>query len=141
MPRGAEDEFAPRGPRPADSVPSGLFGLDTELLVLYAALGEVPRRPSGRVSVAGWLPLRRRPGWNPASGSASPVGRARARAGVGHLRGDRPALAPEGGAPPAGATGRRRGVCPTRWGRAPGCWGRAPGWGRRSWHCPAWPGP
>ncbi|MFJ3923821.1 hypothetical protein [Streptomyces sp. NPDC090022] len=39
--RGAEDEFAPCGPRLADSVPFGVFGLGTGLLVLYAALGEV----------------------------------------------------------------------------------------------------
>ncbi|MDJ0383285.1 hypothetical protein [Streptomyces sp. G-G2] len=41
MLRGAEEEFAPRGPRLADSVPFGVFGLGTGLLVLYAALGEV----------------------------------------------------------------------------------------------------
>ncbi|MER5934629.1 hypothetical protein [Streptomyces sp. NPDC002054] len=39
--RGGEDDFAPRGPRLADSVPFGVFGLGTGLLVLYAALGEV----------------------------------------------------------------------------------------------------
>ncbi|WP_424214109.1 hypothetical protein ACN20G_19670 [Streptomyces sp. BI20] len=39
--RGGEDEFTPRGPRLADSVPFGVFGLGTGLLVLYAALGEV----------------------------------------------------------------------------------------------------
>ncbi|MEV7614643.1 hypothetical protein [Streptomyces sp. NPDC089799] len=39
--RGTEDDFTPRGPRLADSVPFGLFGLGTGLLVLYAALGEV----------------------------------------------------------------------------------------------------
>ncbi|MFI5985637.1 hypothetical protein ACIBEA_32855 [Streptomyces sp. NPDC051555] len=41
MLRGAEEEFAPRGPRLGDSVPFGVFGLGTGLLVLYAALGEV----------------------------------------------------------------------------------------------------
>ncbi|MGW7461791.1 hypothetical protein [Streptomyces sp. NPDC054797] len=41
MLRGAEEEFAPRGPRLGDSVPYGVFGLGTGLLVLYAALGEV----------------------------------------------------------------------------------------------------
>lgn len=41
MLRGAEEEFRPRGPRLADSVPYGVFGLGTGLLVLYAALGEV----------------------------------------------------------------------------------------------------
>ncbi|MBT2406970.1 MULTISPECIES: hypothetical protein [unclassified Streptomyces] len=41
MLRGAEEEYAPRGPRLADSVPYGVFGLGTGLLVLYAALGEV----------------------------------------------------------------------------------------------------
>ncbi|MFI9065371.1 hypothetical protein ACIGQE_26450 [Streptomyces sp. NPDC053429] len=41
MLRGAEEEHAPRGPRLADSVPYGVFGLGTGLLVLYAALGEV----------------------------------------------------------------------------------------------------
>ncbi|MFF1556983.1 hypothetical protein [Streptomyces sp. NPDC058279] len=39
--RGGEEEYTPRGPRLADSVPYGLFGLGTGLLVLYAALGEV----------------------------------------------------------------------------------------------------
>ncbi|MEV8536926.1 hypothetical protein [Streptomyces sp. NPDC051211] len=39
--RGGEEDFAPRGPRLADSVPFGVFGLGTGLLVLYAALGEV----------------------------------------------------------------------------------------------------
>ncbi|MFF5443526.1 hypothetical protein [Streptomyces sp. NPDC012888] len=39
--RGVEDDFAARGPRLADSVPFGVFGLGTGLLVLYAALGEV----------------------------------------------------------------------------------------------------
>ncbi|MFB7259198.1 hypothetical protein [Streptomyces nojiriensis] len=41
MLRGAEEDFAPRGPRIGDSVPYGVFGLGTGLLVLYAALGEV----------------------------------------------------------------------------------------------------
>lgn len=41
MLRGAEEEYGPRGPRLADSVPYGVFGLGTGLLVLYAALGEV----------------------------------------------------------------------------------------------------
>ncbi|WP_327262135.1 hypothetical protein OG444_11900 [Streptomyces sp. NBC_01232] len=41
MLRGAEEEFAHRGPRLGDSVPYGVFGLGTGLLVLYAALGEV----------------------------------------------------------------------------------------------------
>ncbi|WP_328970733.1 hypothetical protein [Streptomyces sp. NBC_00239] len=41
MLRGAEDEFVPRGPRFTDSVPYGVFGLGTGVLVLYAALGEV----------------------------------------------------------------------------------------------------
>ncbi|MFD3323959.1 hypothetical protein [Streptomyces sp. NPDC058701] len=41
MLRGAEEEYAPRGPRLRDSVPYGVFGLGTGLLVLYAALGEV----------------------------------------------------------------------------------------------------
>ncbi|MEV6951323.1 hypothetical protein [Streptomyces sp. NPDC051183] len=41
MLRGAEEEFAPRGPRLGESVPYGVFGLGTGLLVLYAALGEV----------------------------------------------------------------------------------------------------
>lgn len=41
MLRGAEEEYAPRGPRLGDSVPYGVFGLGTGLLVLYAALGEV----------------------------------------------------------------------------------------------------
>ncbi|MFI8385615.1 hypothetical protein [Streptomyces sp. NPDC085540] len=41
MLRGAEEDFAPRGPRIGDSVPFGVFGLGTGLLVLYAALGEV----------------------------------------------------------------------------------------------------
>ncbi|MEU6300783.1 hypothetical protein [Streptomyces erythrochromogenes] len=41
MLRGAEEEYAPRGPRLGDSVPFGVFGLGTGLLVLYAALGEV----------------------------------------------------------------------------------------------------
>ncbi|MFC6985525.1 hypothetical protein [Streptomyces cirratus] len=41
MLRGTEEEYAPRGPRLADSVPYGVFGLGTGLLVLYAALGEV----------------------------------------------------------------------------------------------------
>ncbi|MCX5587178.1 hypothetical protein ACFV0H_35125 [Streptomyces erythrochromogenes] len=41
MLRGAEEEFTPRGPRLGDSVPFGVFGLGTGLLVLYAALGEV----------------------------------------------------------------------------------------------------
>ncbi|MEU3061056.1 hypothetical protein AB0P12_09825 [Streptomyces subrutilus] len=39
--RGAEEERTPRGPRLGDSVPYGVFGLGTGLLVLYAALGEV----------------------------------------------------------------------------------------------------
>ncbi|MBZ9595502.1 hypothetical protein NRK68_09915 [Streptomyces yangpuensis] len=41
MLRGAEEEYTPRGPRLGDSVPFGVFGLGTGLLVLYAALGEV----------------------------------------------------------------------------------------------------
>ncbi|MFF4428929.1 hypothetical protein ACFYZ4_07125 [Streptomyces sp. NPDC001513] len=41
MLRGAEEELAARGPRLGDSVPYGVFGLGTGLLVLYAALGEV----------------------------------------------------------------------------------------------------
>ncbi|MFD0268354.1 hypothetical protein ACFVGY_17530 [Streptomyces sp. NPDC127106] len=41
MLRGAEEEYGPRGPRLGDSVPYGVFGLGTGLLVLYAALGEV----------------------------------------------------------------------------------------------------
>ncbi|MEV0409583.1 hypothetical protein AB0I68_01935 [Streptomyces sp. NPDC050448] len=41
MLRGAEEEYRPRGPRLRDSVPYGVFGLGTGLLVLYAALGEV----------------------------------------------------------------------------------------------------
>ncbi|MGW0363158.1 hypothetical protein [Streptomyces sp. NPDC002990] len=41
MLRGGDQEYAPRGPRLADSVPYGVFGLGTGLLVLYAALGEV----------------------------------------------------------------------------------------------------
>ncbi|MEU8841800.1 hypothetical protein AB0D97_22120 [Streptomyces roseus] len=41
MLRGAEEEYGPRGPRIGDSVPYGMFGLGTGLLVLYAALGEV----------------------------------------------------------------------------------------------------
>ncbi|MEU7555527.1 hypothetical protein AB0B01_24845 [Streptomyces sp. NPDC044571] len=41
MLRGGEEEYGPRGPRLADSVPYGMFGLGTGLLVLYAALGEV----------------------------------------------------------------------------------------------------
>ncbi|MFD3934616.1 hypothetical protein ACFWSP_05750 [Streptomyces sp. NPDC058618] len=41
MLRGAEEEYTPRGPRLGDSVPYGVFGLGTGLLVLYAALGEV----------------------------------------------------------------------------------------------------
>ncbi|MCX5196883.1 hypothetical protein OOK31_23800 [Streptomyces sp. NBC_00249] len=42
MLRGAEeDHYARRGPRIGDSVPYGVFGLGTGLLVLYAALGEV----------------------------------------------------------------------------------------------------
>ncbi|MFD3543094.1 hypothetical protein ACFWUQ_26865 [Streptomyces sp. NPDC058662] len=41
MLRGAEEPYAPRGPRLGDSVPYGVFGLGTGLLVLYAALGEV----------------------------------------------------------------------------------------------------
>ncbi|MEU4732310.1 hypothetical protein [Streptomyces sp. NPDC023588] len=41
MLRGVEEDFAPRGPRLGDSVPYGVFGLGTGLLVLYAALGEV----------------------------------------------------------------------------------------------------
>ncbi|MCJ1681440.1 hypothetical protein MTF65_29615 [Streptomyces sp. APSN-46.1] len=41
MLRGAEEEYAPRGPRLGESVPYGVFGLGTGLLVLYAALGEV----------------------------------------------------------------------------------------------------
>ncbi|MFI5617366.1 hypothetical protein [Streptomyces sp. NPDC051567] len=39
--RGPEEEHTPHGPRLADSVPYGVFGLGTGLLVLYAALGEV----------------------------------------------------------------------------------------------------
>ncbi|MFD3549398.1 hypothetical protein ACFWUW_28015 [Streptomyces sp. NPDC058655] len=41
MLRGAEEQSTPRGPRLGDSVPYGVFGLGTGLLVLYAALGEV----------------------------------------------------------------------------------------------------
>lgn len=42
MLRGAEEEYyVTRGPRLGDSVPYGVFGLGTGLLVLYAALGEV----------------------------------------------------------------------------------------------------
>ncbi|MCX5378743.1 hypothetical protein [Streptomyces sp. NBC_00091] len=41
MLRGAEEEHTRRGPRIGDSVPYGVFGLGTGLLVLYAALGEV----------------------------------------------------------------------------------------------------
>ncbi|MEV7508860.1 MULTISPECIES: hypothetical protein [unclassified Streptomyces] len=41
MLRGAEEEYTARGPRLGDSVPFGVFGLGTGLLVLYAALGEV----------------------------------------------------------------------------------------------------
>ncbi|KJK47051.1 hypothetical protein [Streptomyces sp. NRRL F-4428] len=41
MLRGAEEEYTPRGPRLGDSVPFGVFGLGTGLLVLYAAMGEV----------------------------------------------------------------------------------------------------
>ncbi|MFJ6935989.1 hypothetical protein [Streptomyces sp. NPDC101132] len=41
MLRGAEEDRVFRGPRLADSVPFGVFGLGTGLLVLYAALGEV----------------------------------------------------------------------------------------------------
>ncbi|MEU9231650.1 hypothetical protein [Streptomyces subrutilus] len=41
MLRGAEEEYVARGPRLGDSVPYGVFGLGTGLLVLYAALGEV----------------------------------------------------------------------------------------------------
>ncbi|MGW0394142.1 hypothetical protein ACWDYJ_25310 [Streptomyces sp. NPDC003042] len=41
MLRGAEEEYVRRGPRLGDSVPYGVFGLGTGLLVLYAALGEV----------------------------------------------------------------------------------------------------
>lgn len=41
MLRGAEEEYGRRGPRIGDSVPYGVFGLGTGLLVLYAALGEV----------------------------------------------------------------------------------------------------
>ncbi|MFD7085273.1 hypothetical protein ACFYXV_22520 [Streptomyces sp. NPDC002181] len=41
MLRGAEEDYGPRGPRIGDSVPYGMFGLGTGLLVLYAALGEV----------------------------------------------------------------------------------------------------
>ncbi|WP_185921755.1 hypothetical protein [Streptomyces sp. WAC06614] len=41
MLRGGTDEFAARGPRLGDSVPFGVFGLGTGVLVLYAALGEV----------------------------------------------------------------------------------------------------
>ncbi|MDA5280046.1 hypothetical protein ACWGHM_16440 [Streptomyces sp. NPDC054904] len=41
MLRGAEEEYTRRGPRIGDSVPYGVFGLGTGLLVLYAALGEV----------------------------------------------------------------------------------------------------
>ncbi|MFJ4779190.1 hypothetical protein [Streptomyces sp. NPDC088762] len=41
MLRGTEEEYAPSGPRLGDSVPYGVFGLGTGLLVLYAALGEV----------------------------------------------------------------------------------------------------
>ncbi|MFJ9075956.1 hypothetical protein ACIRO3_11980 [Streptomyces sp. NPDC102278] len=41
MLRGTEEEYRPRGPRLGDSVPYGVFGLGTGLLVLYAALGEV----------------------------------------------------------------------------------------------------
>ncbi|CAL9420213.1 hypothetical protein SUDANB120_01835 [Streptomyces sp. enrichment culture] len=41
MLRGPEEPYGPAGPRLADSVPYGVFGLGTGLLVLYAALGEV----------------------------------------------------------------------------------------------------
>ncbi|MFD8983540.1 hypothetical protein, partial [Streptomyces sp. NPDC059564] len=41
MLRGAEEDYGRRGPRIGDSVPYGVFGLGTGLLVLYAALGEV----------------------------------------------------------------------------------------------------
>ncbi|MEV7723841.1 hypothetical protein AB0P15_03790 [Streptomyces sp. NPDC087917] len=41
MLRGSEEEYTRRGPRIGDSVPYGVFGLGTGLLVLYAALGEV----------------------------------------------------------------------------------------------------
>ncbi|GLV97385.1 hypothetical protein [Streptomyces lavendulae] len=41
MLRGAEEDPARHGPRIGDSVPYGVFGLGTGLLVLYAALGEV----------------------------------------------------------------------------------------------------
>ncbi|MCY0958176.1 hypothetical protein [Streptomyces sp. H27-H5] len=41
MLRGAEEEYRPHRPRLGDSVPYGVFGLGTGLLVLYAALGEV----------------------------------------------------------------------------------------------------
>ncbi|MFJ3877893.1 hypothetical protein ACIPW5_10580 [Streptomyces sp. NPDC090077] len=41
MLRGAEEDHTRRGPRIGDSVPYGVFGLGTGLLVLYAALGEV----------------------------------------------------------------------------------------------------
>ncbi|MFD7626206.1 hypothetical protein ACFV7Q_09180 [Streptomyces sp. NPDC059851] len=41
MLRGAEEEYGPPAPRLGDSVPYGVFGLGTGLLVLYAALGEV----------------------------------------------------------------------------------------------------
>lgn len=41
MLRGAEEVYAPGGPRLGDSLPYGVFGLGTGLLVLYAALGEV----------------------------------------------------------------------------------------------------
>jgi hypothetical protein len=39
--RTAEEDPGPRGPRFADSLPYGVFGLGTGVLVLYAALGEV----------------------------------------------------------------------------------------------------
>ncbi|MER7764104.1 hypothetical protein ABTZ17_30850, partial [Streptomyces sp. NPDC097619] len=39
--RGGGEELPPAGPRLADSLPYGMFGLGTGVLVLYAALGEV----------------------------------------------------------------------------------------------------
>ncbi|MEU3777485.1 hypothetical protein AB0F11_30685 [Streptomyces sp. NPDC032472] len=41
MLRGEGEEYGPQRPRLGDSVPYGVFGLGTGLLVLYAALGEV----------------------------------------------------------------------------------------------------
>ncbi|WP_030206360.1 hypothetical protein [Streptomyces sp. NRRL S-87] len=41
MLRATDEDHVPRGPRLRDSVPFGVFGLGTGVLVLYAALGEV----------------------------------------------------------------------------------------------------